>query len=183
VQSQVAQAPDFAHAVPYPVAVKILSPGVAHKTEVGGVLLGIADRDEFERKVRLLGHAQVLVQKMESGLAEAIVGYRDDPLVGPVVLVGAGGVLAEVYRDYVLRLAPVSVEEAEEMIGKVKGLAVIRGFRGLPRGDVHALAQAVAAMSRLALVPGRPVAEAECNPVIVKPSGAVAVDSLIVMKE
>jgi acyl-CoA synthetase (NDP forming) len=183
VQSQVAQAPDFAHTLPYPVAVKILSPGVAHKTEAGGVLLDIADRDEFEQKVRLLGHAQVLVQKMESGLAEAIVGYRDDPLVGPVVLVGAGGILAEVYKDYVLRLAPVSAEEAEEMIGEVKGLAVIRGFRGLPRGDVRALAQAVAAMSRLALVPGRPVAEAECNPVIVKPSGAVAVDSLIVMKE
>jgi len=120
---------------------------------------------------------------MESGLAEAIVGYRDDPLVGPVVLVGAGGVLAEVYKDYVVRIAPVSVEEAEEMIGEVKGLAVIRGFRGLPKGDVRALARAVSAMSRLALVPGRPVAEAECNPVIVKPSGAVAVDSLVVMKE
>jgi acyl-CoA synthetase (NDP forming) len=182
-QSQVAQAPDFAHTVPYPVAAKIHSPGVAHKTEVGGVILGIRDRDEFVAKARDLRSAQVLVQKMESGLAEAIVGYRDDPLVGPVVLVGAGGVLAEVYKDYVLRLAPVSVEEAGEMIGEVKGLAVIRGFRGLPRGDVHALAEAVAAMSRLALVPGRPVAEAECNPVIVKPSGAVAVDSLIVMKE
>jgi acyl-CoA synthetase (NDP forming) len=182
-QSQVAQAPDFAHTVPNPVAAKIHSPGVAHKTEVGGVILGIRDRDEFVAKARDLRSAQVLVQKMESGLAEAIVGYRDDPLVGPVVLVGAGGVLAEVYKDYVLRLAPVSVEEAGEMIGEVKGLAVIRGFRGLPRGDVHALAEAVAAMSRLALVPGRPVAEAECNPVIVKPSGAVAVDSLIVMKE
>jgi acyl-CoA synthetase (NDP forming) len=183
VQSQVAQAPEFEHAVPYPVAAKIHASGVAHKTEVGGVILGIRNRDEFVEKARSLRSAQVLVQKMESGLAEAIVGYRDDPLVGPVVLVGAGGVLAEVYKDYVLRLAPVSVEEAEEMIGEVKGLAVIRGFRGLPKGDVRALARAVSAMSRLALVPGRPVAEAECNPVIVKPSGAVAVDSLIVMKE
>jgi acyl-CoA synthetase (NDP forming) len=183
VQSQVAQAPDFAHSVPYPVAVKIHSPDIAHKTEAGGVILGIRDRDEFVQKATGLHSAQVLVQKMEPGLAEAIVGYRDDPLVGPVVLVGAGGVLAEVYEDFVLRMAPVSVAEAEEMIGEVKGLAVIRGFRGLPKGDVRALAQAVSAMSRLALVPGRPVAEAECNPVIVKPSGAVAVDSLIVMKE
>jgi hypothetical protein len=147
------------------------------------VILGVRDQAEFMEKARTLRSAQVLVQKMESGLAEAIVGYRDDPLVGPLVLVGAGGILAEVYKDFVLRLAPVSVEEAEEMIGQVKGLAVIRGFRNLPRGDVRALAQAVSAMSRLALVPGRPVAEAECNPVIVKPSGAVAVDSLIVMKE
>jgi acyl-CoA synthetase (NDP forming) len=183
VQSQVAQAPDFAHTVPYPVAAKIHSADIAHKTEAGGVILGIRDRGEFMEKARSLRSPQVLVQKMESGLAEAIVGYRDDPLVGPVVLVGAGGILAEVYKDCVLRLAPVSAEEAEEMIGAVKGLAVIRGFRGLPRGDVRALAQAVAAMSRLALVPGRPVAEAECNPVIVKPSGAVAVDGLVVMKE
>jgi acyl-CoA synthetase (NDP forming) len=182
-QSQLAQAPAFAHSVPYPVAVKIHAPDVAHKTEVGGVILGVRDRDEFVEKAKGLRSAQVLVQKMESGLAEAIVGYRDDPLVGPVVLVGAGGVLAEVYQDYVLRLAPVSTADAEEMIGEVKGLAVIRGFRGLPRGDVHALALAVAAMSRLALVPGRPVAEAECNPIIVKASGAVAVDGLVVMKE
>jgi len=182
-QSQIARAPDYAHSVPYPVAVKIHSGSVAHKTEADGVFLGIRDREELLRAAQALPGGEVLVQKMESGLAEAIVGYRDDPLVGPVVLVGAGGVLAEVYKDYVLRLAPVSVEEAEEMIGEVKGLAVIRGFRGLPKGDVRALARAVSAMSRLALVPGRPVAEAECNPVIVKPSGAVAVDSLVVMKE
>jgi acyl-CoA synthetase (NDP forming) len=182
-QSQLAQAPDFSHTVPYPVAVKIHAPGVEHKTETGGVILGVLDREEFMVKARSLRSAQVLVQHMETGLAEAIVGYRDDPLVGPVVLVGAGGVLAEVYQDYALRIAPVSVAEAGEMIAEVKGLAVIRGFRNLPRGDVQALAQAVSAMSRLALVPGRPVAEAECNPVIVKPSGAVAVDSLIVMKE
>ncbi len=182
-QSQVARAPDFAHAVPYPVAVKIHASGVEHKTELGGVILGVRDRDEFLEKARSLRCAEVLVQRMESGLAEAIVGYRDDPLIGPVVLVGAGGILAEVYKDYALRIAPVSVAEAEEMIAEVKGLALIRGFRNLPRGDVRALAQAVAAMSRLALVAGRPVAEAECNPVIVKASGAVAVDGLIVMKE
>jgi len=165
------------------VAVKIRVPGVEHKTEAGGVILGVRDREELVQKARNLPGAEVLVQKMESGLAEAIVGYRDDPLVGPVVLVGAGGVLAELYQDYALCVAPVSVMEAEEMIGEVKGLTVLRGYRKLPRGDVRALAQAVAAMSRLALVPGRPVAEAECNPVIVKAQGAVAVDALLVMKE
>jgi hypothetical protein len=92
-------------------------------------------------------------------------------------------VLAELYQDYVLRMAPVSVEEAEAMIAEVKGLALLRGYRNLPKGDVRALAQAVAALSRLALVPGRPVAEAECNPIIVKAQGAVAVDALLVMKE
>jgi acyl-CoA synthetase (NDP forming) len=182
-ESQVARAPAFAHSVPYPVAAKILSAGIAHKTEVGGVLLGIEDEASFKRRIKTLDSDKVLVQAMQSGLAEAIVGYRDDPLVGPLVLVGAGGVLAELYRDTVLRLAPVSVAEAEEMIAEVKGLAPIRGYRGLPRGDVRALADAVAALSRLALARGRPVAEAEINPVIVKRTGAVAVDGLVVLKD
>jgi hypothetical protein len=121
----------------------------------------------------------VLVQEMQSGLAEAIVGYRDDPVVGPLVLVGAGGVLAELYRDYALRIAPVSETEAAEMIEQVKGLAPIRGYRNLPRGDVKALAQAVSALSRLALAKGRPVREAEINPLIVKADGVVAVDALV----
>jgi hypothetical protein len=147
------------------------------------VFLGVRDQAELAAKARNLPGGAVLVQKMESGLAEAIIGYRDDPLVGPVVLVGAGGVLAELYKDYVLRVAPVSAAEAEEMVAEVNGLATIRGYRNLPRGDVRALAHAVSALSRLALVPGRPVAEAECNPVIVKAQGAIAVDALLVMKE
>ena len=106
---------------------------------------------------------------------------------------GAGGILAEVYQDVATRRAPVSVEEAEAMIAAVKGFAILRGFRGLPQGDVRALAQAVAALSHLALIKGRPVAEADINPVIVKRAdkpqgaldkdGAVAVDGLVVMKE
>ena len=156
--------------------------------EAGAVRLGIADRAELDREVRAMlervpAARAVLVQKMESGLAEAIVGYRDDPVVGPIALVGAGGTLAEIYKDYALCLAPVSEEEAAAMIEKVKGLAIVRGYRGLPRGDVGALAKAVAAVSRLALVPGLPVAEAEINPLIVKLSGVVAVDALVVMKE
>src|SRR5207247_121757 len=156
--------------------------------QAGAVCLDIADRAEFDREVRAMlervpAARAVLVQKMESGLAEAIVGYRDDPVVGPIVLVGAGGALAEIYKDYALRLAPVSEEEAAAMIAEVKGLAAVRGYRGLPRGDVRALAQAVAALSRLALTSGRSVAEAEINPLIVKREGAVAVDALVVMKE
>ena len=122
----------------------------------------------------------VLVQKMESGLAEAIVGYRDDPVVGPLVLIGAGGTLAEVYRDFALGLAPVSEDEAMAMIAKVKGFAPLRGYRNLPRGDLRALAKAVAAVSRLAATS---VAEAEINPLIVKRDGVVAVDALVVLKE
>jgi acyl-CoA synthetase (NDP forming) len=184
VESAIARAPDYAHALSYPVALKILDAGVAHKSDVGGVVLGIASRAEFDARARQLakGGAPLLVQRMETGLAEAIVGYREDPVVGPLVMVGAGGILAELYNDVVLRLAPVTEAEALEMVGRVKGFAVLRGYRGLPRGDLQALARAVAAMSRLALLPGRPLREAEANPVIVREQGVVAVDALAVLK-
>jgi acyl-CoA synthetase (NDP forming) len=193
-ESQVARAPDYAHTVPYPVAAKLLSHDIEHKTEAGGVALGIADERDYAAKLQeMLARVKhtrprariegVLVQRMERGLAEAIVGYRDDPVVGPLVLVGAGGTLAEIYRDIALRLAPVVEDEARAMIEEVKGLALVRGYRNLPRGDVDALARTVAAISRLAFVPGRPVAEAEMNPVVVRPDGAVAVDGLVVLKE
>jgi hypothetical protein len=118
---------------------------------------------------------------MEKGLAEAIVGYRRDPVVGPIVIVGAGGVLAELYRDFAIRTAPVSEAEALAMIEEVKGLAPIRGYRNLPRGDVAALSEAIMKISRLALIES--IAEAEINPLIVKAVGVVAVDGLAVPKE
>ena len=181
----IAQPPGYAHAVPYPVAAKALSADILHKTEAGAVCLGIADRVELDREVRAMlervpAARVVLVQKMESGLAEAIVGYRDDPVVGPIVLVGAGGTLAEIYKDYALRLAPVSEDEAAAMIERVKGLATVRGYRNLPRGDVKALAKAVAAFSTLA---GSTVREAEINPLVVKAQGVVAVDARMVFKD
>jgi acyl-CoA synthetase (NDP forming) len=185
VAHQVVEAPGYAHTLPYPVALKILAAEVAHKTEAGGVALGISCRQEFEVKLERLEKIspRMLVQKMEAGLAEAIVGYRDDPVVGPLVLVGAGGILAELYNDVVLRLAPVDEAGAREMIGQVKGFAALRGYRGLPKGDLEALARAVARFSRLALFAGRPLREAEANPVIVRQNGVVAVDALAVLKE
>jgi len=172
-----------------PVALKILSAEVAHKSDAGGVVLGVGDLQGVRENALNIGKvtgkpvAQVLVQRMEQGLAEAIVGYRDDALVGPLVMVGAGGILAELYNDVVVRLAPVDEAGALEMIAQVRGFAVLRGYRGLPRGDVQALARAVAALSRLALLAGRPVREAEANPVMVKARGAVAVDALVLLKD
>ena len=194
VASAIALGPDYAHDVPYPLVVKVRSADIPHKTEAGGVLIGIGSRVEFRQRVPMMlaavRRAQpqaridgVLVQRMEDGLAEVIVGYRHDPMVGPVVMAGIGGILAELYQDIALRMAPVSVEEAAAMLLEVKGLAVVRGFRNLPRGDVAVLAEAVAAFSRLALLPDQPVAEAEINPMIVKEDGVVAVDGLVILKE
>jgi len=175
VEQQVARAPDFKHSVPYPVAVKVM--GVEHKTEAGGVTLDVSE-GEFRKVVK--GNA-VLVQRMVKGLAEAIIGYRNDPVVGPLVLVGAGGTLAELYDDVALALAPVSEDEALAMIARVKGLSVLTGYRNLPRGDVRALAKAVSAFSRLCSAPA--VQEAEINPLLVKADGVVAVDALVVARE
>jgi acyl-CoA synthetase (NDP forming) len=175
VEQQIARSPDFKHSIPYPVAVKVL--GVEHKTEVGGVALDVEEKD-FRKVVK--GEA-VLVQRMVKGLAEAIVGYRNDPVVGPLVLVGAGGTLAEIYEDFALALAPVTEDEAMAMIERVKGFAVLRGYRNLPRGDLKALAKAVAAFSRLSSVPS--IQEAEINPLIVDASGVVAVDALVAHRE
>ena len=164
----------------YPVALKILSPDLAHKTEVGGVVLGIADAAALKvAAMEMLARVQMkapqatitgfLVQPMAKGLAEAILGFRRDPETGPVVLVGAGGVMAELHRDTALRCAPVSEAEARAMIEEVKGLKPLAGWRGLPKGDLDALAGAIVAVSRLAAV--AEVAEAEINPLIIHAEG------------
>jgi acyl-CoA synthetase (NDP forming) len=174
-------------ALTYPVALKAVSAAIVHKTEAGAVALNIADEAALraamaEMKARLGSRITgFIAQPMARGVAEAILGYRRDALVGPVVALGAGGVLAEIYRDVVLRTAPVSVAEATEMVYEVRGLAAARGFRGLPRGDLEALAQAVANFSALAGLDG--VQEAEINPLIVllDGHGVVMADALIAL--
>jgi acetate---CoA ligase (ADP-forming) len=193
--AEVITSPEQPVTLEFPVVAKILSPDIAHKTEAGGVAVNIRGPEDLQRaaagilqRVRAT-HAGarvngILVQRMERGLAEVILGFRRDRQVGPVVVVGVGGVLAEVYRDLAVRLAPVTVDEARQMLEAVKGLAVIRGYRGLPRGDCEALARAVAAFSQLAALEPR-VAEAEINPLLVRAEGegVVAVDGLLVLAD
>lgn len=179
--------------IEYPVVAKILSADVPHKTDAGGVVLGIRSGEELANAIsRIRDNVAkrhpaakidgVLVQKMESGLAEVILGFRRDPEVGPVVVLGAGGILAEVYKDIAVRIAPVGLEEARSMINEVKGLAVVRGYRGLPTGDTDALADAVVAISQLAHDSEALISEAEINPLLVLPTGegVVAVDGLVI---
>jgi acyl-CoA synthetase (NDP forming) len=164
----------------YPVAAKILSPDIAHKTEVGGVMLHIADAQALRdaataMRARVAAAAPearitgILVQPMAKGLAEAILGFRRDPEVGPVVLLGAGGVMSELHRDIALRLAPVDLTEARAMIAEVRAMKPLAGWRNLPKGDLDALAGAVVAVSRLAAL--GEVREAEINPLIVGREG------------
>jgi acetate---CoA ligase (ADP-forming) len=176
----------------YPVAVKVLSAEIAHKTDIGGVVLGVGDAPGILEAIgaitRSIGEHRpdfrldrVLIQPMVSGLDEMLVGYRVDPDVGPLVMVAAGGALTEIHRDRSLRLAPVDLAEAHAMIGEVRRLKALAGFRGKPAGDLAALARAIVALSGLALIDNPVVAEAEINPVMVKAEGegVVAVDALV----
>jgi acyl-CoA synthetase (NDP forming) len=174
---------------PYPVAVKAM---VAHKTDVGGVVLDVPDGDALMAAIgqiranvaeRQPGTTviRVLVQPMICGLGEVLIGYRLDRDVGPIIMVAAGGIFTEIYRDRSLRLAPVDLVTADEMIAEVRGLTRLAGYRGLPMGDLAALAQAIVALSRLAVLGGPTIQEAEINPLIVRPAGlgVVAVDTLV----
>jgi succinyl-CoA synthetase beta subunit len=172
----------------YPVVAKALSANLAHKSDAGGVVLNIANGaalvaacQRIRANVAAHGHSitRVLVQPMISGVGEVLIGYRVDPDVGPLIMVAMGGVFTEIYRDRSLRLAPVDLTAAHEMIAEVRGLATLKGFRGKPAGDLDALAQAIVVLSRLADDPA--VVEAEINPLIVRAAGdgVVAVDAVV----
>jgi acyl-CoA synthetase (NDP forming) len=178
--------------VGYPVVAKIVSPDIAHKTEASGVILNIQNDDELKIVSKSLrariakshpnAHIEgILVQRMEQGLAEVLVGYRGSSETGPIITLALGGTLAEIYNDASVRLAPVNKASALEMIEEVKGLAPIRGYRGMPKGDLEALAEAIVNLSALAA--SSKISEAEINPLIVKGEGegVVAVDGLIIL--
>jgi acyl-CoA synthetase (NDP forming) len=163
---------DVRTALAFPVAVKALSAETLHKSRAGGVVLDVRDPVELKEAVAYIRSNlpvdRVLVQEMTRGEREALVGYRVDSQVGPIVIVAAGGVLTEIYRDRSIRIAPVDAATAREMIAEVKALN---------QGDLEALAGIVVALSRLAQNPA--IVEAELNPVIVQEKGAVAVDALV----
>ncbi|MDF1855041.1 acetate--CoA ligase family protein [Pseudooceanicola sp.] len=174
----------------YPVVAKLVSPDLPHKTEAGAIAVSLADAAAVSAAIARMkasaeGHAPgyclkgILIQEMCVGLGEALIGVTRDPLVGPVVTLAAGGVMTEIYRDSSVRPAPVSLDIAREMVGDINGFAPLRGYRGLPPGDLEALAQAVARVSLLAI--NDRVQEAEINPVLIRAEGqgTVLLDALI----
>lgn len=178
----------------YPVAVKLLSAEIAHKTEVGGVVLNVADEAGLRSAMRKIAGnvrahrpeavvSQVLVQPMTSGLGEMLLGYRVDPEAGPLVLLAAGGIYTEIYKDRSIRLAPVDIATARGMIAELSISRVFQGFRNKPHGDLEALAHAIVAMSQLARDQNNVVVDAEINPLIINRvgEGVVAVDALVAL--
>ncbi|MDV8070579.1 acetate--CoA ligase family protein [Rhodococcus sp. IEGM 1366] len=177
---------------PYPVVAKVLDSRIAHKSDVGGVVLHIANeqqlRDAVARIVQSVAEhrpdvqvQRILVQPMVSGLGEVLVGYRVDPDAGPIVMLAAGGELAEIHRDRSIRTAPASREAAVEMTEEVAALELYRGFRGRDHGDVDAIVDTIVALSSIAERPGPAVFEAEVNPLLINKTGhgVCAVDALV----
>lgn len=176
--------------LPFPVVAKLVSSDLPHKTEAGAIRIGIPDRAavaEAIAEMRAAAEAHrpgyrlrgILVQEMRTGLGEALIGLTRDPVAGPMLTLAAGGVMTEIYRDSAVRPAPLDIATAREMIAEVKGFALFSGYRNRPKGDLEALAQAVVAVSQLALA--ERIEEAEINPVLILPQGqgVVMLDALL----
>ena len=180
----------------FPVALKVDSPDILHKTEAGVVRLNLREAAQVrEAYVEILASAKayapqaritgVSVQEMVGDGVEVIVGASCDPQLGPVLLFGSGGVMVEVYNDVALRRCPITRLEAQAMIAEVKGARLLRGFRGRPAADVEALEDTLVSVSYLAMHMGGQLAELDINPLMVLPSGrgVRAADALIVLRE
>lgn len=177
--------------VGFPVVLKIVSPDIAHKTEVGGVRVGLNNSSELRAAMVEMNetvHRHVPTARIEGfivarqlmGGAEILVGTQRDPVFGPVVTVGAGGVLAELLDDVQVRLAPVDVASARDLLGRTRIAArLCEGFRGSAPADLDALAQLVARISQVAWTHRDQIAGIDLNPVLALPSGAFALDALI----
>jgi acyl-CoA synthetase (NDP forming) len=175
-----------------PVVLKILSRQILHKTEAGGVMIGVNAEDvaqrctEMRATVEKLSGAPVegfLVQELVKGGTELILGFHRDPQLGPAILLGFGGVTAELFNDTAIRLPPFGPADAEAMIAALKSAPLLNGFRGRPAADIGALAVAIQSFSNMAVSLGDRLREAEINPLFVLPAGqgVRAADGLVVL--
>ena len=174
----------------FPVVAKIVSPDIQHKTEAGGVLLDLADADAVERGFHAImaGVREyrpdadlrgVLITPMRRGGVETIIGVQRDPVFGPMVMFGLGGVTVELFKDVAFASAPLSLAAAHRLIRSVRGCALLDGWRGAPGADMDALAAAVCRLSELAAAHAATVQSIEVNPYLAGPEGGVALDALI----
>ena len=184
------QAAEAAAQLGFPVCLKILSADIPHKTDVGGVALGLVDAEGVtQAATRMLDRVAILrpnarlggllVTPMLGGGVECIVGAHRDPVFGPMIMVGMGGIGAELQNDVVWRRAPVTTAQALHMVRALKLSPLLTGYRGRPALDIAALARAVSAISRLAAATAGHLHTLEVNPILVLPDGAVALDAVI----
>jgi acyl-CoA synthetase (NDP forming) len=183
-----------AQALKFPVVMKVSSPDLVHKSDLGLVQVGVDSvkdvriaYDVMLRKAQRAGGHNVrldgvLVSEMVTGGVETVVGVSQDPLFGPVVMAGLGGIFVEVLRDVTFRVPPFGRDEAERMLRELKGYALLEGVRGRKPVDLDAFVDVIMKVQRLAMDLAGDVAELDINPLVVRPRGAVALDALIVRK-
>lgn len=189
------QAVAAAEAIGFPVVMKLLSPDILHKSDIGGVKLGLQDADAVRAAFDAIMEAGAsvpnaridgcIVAPMVSGDGvETILGVTMDPTFGPVVMFGLGGVLVEAMGDVSFRVAPVNHREARAMIDEIRARKVLDGVRGAPASDIDALADAIVALSRFAAAHADQLVSIEANPVLVRPvgQGVIALDAVVVTK-
>jgi acetyltransferase len=186
---------DLTHCpVSLPVAVKLASPDIPHKTEANAVRLGLNTLEELKHAARSvhesgLRHTPnaridgISIQEMATGV-EVILGAVNDPDFGPYVMVGLGGVMTEVLQDVAHRFAPITLDDAREMLAELKGARILEGHRGAAAADIEALAQAIVNLSWLISDQREGITEIDVNPLFVRPrgQGVVAADALIVTR-
>lgn len=183
---------EFADAIGYPVVLKIVSQDIIHKSDVGGVIVGVKNgndaRDGYNQilknvkkcnaKARIEG---ILVQEMAPSGTEVIVGSIKDPQFGPAVMFGLGGIFVEVLKDVTFRVVPITRDEAREMISEIKAYPLLKGYRNTPPADIEAIADILLNTSRL--VSDFPeIKELDLNPIMVYEHGAKAVDIRILLE-
>ena len=187
-----AEAVEFAEAIGYPVVLKIVSPDIIHKSDVGGVVVDLKDEKavrgaykqilgnvkKHDAKAKIVG---VLVQEMAPASTEVIVGSIKDPQFGPAIMFGLGGVFVEVLKDVTFRIAPVTEEEAREMIEEVKAYPLLKGYRGSPPADINAIVKIILATSKL-VMEHQEIKELDLNPIMVYEKGAKTVDARIILE-
>lgn len=178
----------------YPVVMKIVSPDIAHKSEAGGVALNLANENEVQAAADLMLHtvAQreptariegLLISPMIGNGVDLIVGSQCDPIMGPIIMVGLGGIYTEILKDVKVALAPVTAKQALAMLQSLRGAALLAGVRGQAAVDVNAVADAVSRLSVLAVQNADTIESIEINPLRAMEKGALALDALIIAKQ
>jgi acyl-CoA synthetase (NDP forming) len=192
VSKNEAEAVKFAGEIGYPVVLKIVSPDIIHKSDVGGVIVGLKNAQEVRNAYKQIlrnvkkhkANAKIvgiLVQEMAPSSTEVIVGAIKDPQFGPALMFGLGGIFVEVLKDVTFRVAPITVDEAREMITEVKAYPLLKGYRNTPPADIEAVVKILLNTSRL-VMEHQEIKELDLNPIMVYEKGAKTVDARIILE-
>jgi acetyl-CoA synthetase (ADP-forming) len=186
------EAVKFAEEIGFPVVLKIVSPDIIHKSDIGGVILNLKNAKEVKaaykqimenvkkrrKDAKILG---VIVQEMAPPSTEVIVGAIKDPQFGPTLMFGLGGVFVEILKDVTFKVAPITEEEAREMLTEIKAYPLLKGYRNLPPADTEALVKILLNTSRL-VTEHTEIKELDLNPIMVYEKGAKTVDARIILE-